>query len=690
MKLSKELISRLFSEKALSDLNLKSPVVFSVFIVISIFISEWFIMLLIPQAREVSDFVKRTVGTTSLIILMLPVLYFFLFRPLKIQVTECCRAKQKLRQLNNELNVKVCELATSEEHFKTLVETIPDIVYRLDAEGRFTYLNNTIENLGFSPEELIGQHFSVIVSSEYVEKVSKANVLPKLTGVKTGDMEAPKLFDERRSGPRSTTGLEVRIMRKCADNDETKNADRMIAEINSSGVYDVDCATMKKEHAGTIGIIKPLASDTIGTVGVIRDITIRKKAEEALIEAVRQFKMISDGIPSLIWMSDIDGGCTYVNKQWQEFTGKYIDDDLGECLKESLHTDDLEKTREVYAYAFKNSKPFEVEFRLRRYDGVYVCFLNKGVPFTLPDEKFSGYIGLCTDISGRKAAEEELKEKTIQLENLNQNLNARVIEEVDRGRRNEQLLIQQSKMASMGEMLAAIAHQWRQPLNALGLLVQDIEDAFEYGELDSLSMSDSVSKCMEQITFMSRTIDDFRNFFRPSKEEIPFNVVTAIKELLSFLTVQSVKLVLKIRVFYRQCDTEVTVTDMSEDSLAGILVLGYPNEFKHVVMNIVNNSKDAIVNRLKKTPELKGDIRISVSEVKGKVLIEIKDNGGGISEEASHRLFEPYFSTKEAEEGTGIGLYMSKVIIENNMHGRLYAENEGEGAKFTIELNVYT
>ncbi|QWR78380.1 PAS domain-containing sensor histidine kinase [Candidatus Magnetomonas plexicatena] len=689
MKHSKWSISGLFSEKALRHLSLNSPVMFSIFIVVSIFISEWLIMLFIPQLRDLSDFAKSAVDSTTLVILVLPGLYFFLLRPLKVQIMECCKAKQRLRDLNAELNVKVCELATSEEHFKTLVDTIPDIVYRLDAEGRFTYLNSTVEKLGFTIDELIGQHFSVIVSSEYVDNISRTNVLPKLTGVKTGDKEAPKLFDERRAGSRGTSGLEVYILKKSDGESDIANADRMIAEVNSSGVYDVDCSTMRRELAGTIGIIKPLLPQSIGTVGVIRDITIRKKTEDALLEAVKHFKMISDGIPSLVWMSDMEGGCTYVNKQWQEFTGIPIDDNLGECLKEPLHPDDFERTREVYADAFKHSKPFELEFRLRRHDGEYIWFLNRGVPFTLPDEDFSGYIGLCTDISGRKEAENKLNWKTKELEDLNQNLNTRVTEEIDRGRKKEQLLIQQSKMAAMGEMLAAIAHQWRQPLNALGLMVQEMEEAHRFGELDSPNMSDSVNKCMEQITFMSRTIDDFRNFFKPSKEKVPFDIVTAIKDLLTFLTVQSVKFVIKIQFFRKLKDTIVNITDMPSGTHDEIVVLGYPNEFKHVVMNIISNSKDAIVVRLKETPKLKGDIRIVVSEVNGKALIEIKDNGGGIGEDAIERLFEPYFTTKDANEGTGIGLYMSKVIIENNMNGRLSAENEGEGAKFTIALNVH-
>ncbi|MEO5355706.1 MAG: PAS domain S-box protein [Nitrospirae bacterium YQR-1] len=691
MKISKDsILMKVFSERALRHLNLDSPAVFSAFIVLTIFVSEWFIMTLIPQLSDLSNFTRSTIDATSLVIFVLPGLYFFLFRPLKIQIMECCKAKQRLRDLNAELNLKVCELAASEERFKTLVETIPDIVYRLDSEGRFTYLNSTIGKLGFSPEELIGQHFSKIISTDYVEEVSRACVLPKLAGVKTGDSTAPKLFDERRTGSRGTTGLEVYILKK-TDDAESERGKCMIAEVNSSGVYDIDCSTMKRELSGTIGVIKPFPVEASGTVGIIRDITERKKAEEELLEAVKHFKMISDSIPSLIWMSSLEGGCSYVNKQWQEFTGKLLSDNAGDCLNDIVHPDDMIKTRNIYADSFIELKSFELEFRLKRYDGVYIWFLNRAVPFNLPEGNFSGYIGLCTDISSRKEAENALKGKTEELEDLNKNLKTLVAEEIDRGRKKEQLLIQQSKMAAMGEMLAAIAHQWRQPLNSLGLLIQDMEDAYEHGELDSPSMSDSVRKSMEQISYMSRTIDDFRNFFKPSKDRIPFGVVAAIKELLSILTVQFVKLVIEIRFFYKHGDTEreIKKTDISVAGSEEIIALGYPNEFKHVVMNIVNNSRDAIVSRAVISPGLKGDIRILVSKVKGRVLIEIKDNGGGIPKEALGKLFEPYFTTKEAEQGTGIGLYMSKVIIENNMNGALYAQNEGDGAKFTIELNVY-
>jgi PAS domain S-box-containing protein len=691
LELTKKSVFKFFDEKTLRHLSLDSPFILAAYILLTIFISEWFIMSLIPQLRNLSDFAKTTIDATSLVVFVLPSLYFFLFRPLKIQITECCKAKEKLRDLNAELNVKVCELAASEERFKVLVETIPDIVYRLDSEGRFTYLNSTVSKLGFTPEELIGQHFSKIISADYIEDVSRECVLPKLTGVKTGDTTAPKLFDERRTGTRGTAGLEVYILKKSTDDADVQHSNCMIAEVNSSGIYDVDCATMKRELSGTVGVIKPLLVESSGTVGVIRDITERKKAEEELLKAVKHFKVISDSIPSLIWMSGVEGDCSYINKQWQEFTGESVNDSASECLKDTVHPEDMVKTESAYANAFKEVKPFELEFRLKRHDGVYVWFLNRAVPFNLPEGNFSGFIGLCTDISSRKEAEDELKGKTEELENLNRNLNTLVAEETERGRKKEQLLIQQSKMAAMGEMLAAIAHQWRQPLNNLALLIQNMEDAYEHGELDGPQMTDSVKNSMDQISYMSGTIDDFRNFFKPSKEKIPFGIVAAIKELLSILAVQFVKLVIEIKFFYKHGDTEIEIKKADTDVLAvdEIMTLGYPNEFKHVVMNIVNNSRDAIVGRLEVNPGLKGEILVLVLVVNGKILIEVKDNGGGIPKEALDKLFEPYFTTKGAEQGTGIGLYMSKVIIENNMNGALYAKNEGDGAKFTIELDVY-
>ncbi|QAR32402.1 hypothetical protein EP073_02995 [Geovibrio thiophilus] len=278
----------------------------------------------------------------------------------------------------------------------------------------------------------------------------------------------------------------------------------------------------------------------------------------------------------------------------------------------------------------------------------------------------------------------QLTEKTVLLEELSKNLEKRVHEETKKLRTQEQLLVQQSKMAAMGEMIGSIAHQWRQPLNALALLIQDIEEAHFCGEITDKYITASVSDAMKQINHMSVTIDDFRNFFRPSKEKTKISVPAAVIEVIALMASQISNNSISVD-FSCSAKGSEDGTDC-KTAYPEIYINGYSNEFKHVIMNILNNAKDEII-KTKEKENKNGLITISVTAENGLVRISVKDTGGGIAPEFIDRIFEPYFTTKNPDKGTGIGLYMAKVIIENNMGGRLCALNREEGgAEFIIEL----
>ncbi len=239
--------------------------------------------------------------------------------------------------------------------------------------------------------------------------------------------------------------------------------------------------------------------------------------------------------------------------------------------------------------------------------------------------------------------------------------------------RNEKLLIQQSKMAEMGEMMGAIAHQWRQPLNALGLIIQKVKFLYQRGKLGEDEILDIQNRAMKQINFMSKTIDDFRDFFKPNKEKEEFSIYDAIFDVINILSAQ-----LKVH------NISVALPEFKE-----IKVLGYKNEFKQVILNILNNSKDAILEKQKKEDiNFNGEIIINIIEMNKYLTINIEDNAGGIPLEIIDKIFNPYFTTKEQGEGTGIGLYMSKTIIENSMGGSLKVLNKNSGACFSINLKV--
>lgn len=233
-------------------------------------------------------------------------------------------------------------------------------------------------------------------------------------------------------------------------------------------------------------------------------------------------------------------------------------------------------------------------------------------------------------------------------------------------REKEQLLMQQSRQAAMGEMIGNIAHQWRQPLNTLGLTIQGLLLFYDLDEFNREVLEKGVSGSMELIQHMSRTIDDFRNYFRPDKEKSVFKVIEAVKNTLSLIE-DSFK--------SRHIDIEV----VTEGDPA---IHGYRNEFAQALLNILNNARDVLTERNIGNPMVK----ITMCTEGNRAVVTVTDNAGGIPEDIMGKIFDPYFTTKGPQSGTGVGLFMSKTIIEKNMDGRLTACNSANGAEFRIEV----
>ncbi len=232
----------------------------------------------------------------------------------------------------------------------------------------------------------------------------------------------------------------------------------------------------------------------------------------------------------------------------------------------------------------------------------------------------------------------------------NNQLETLVEEEVAKNEEKQKLLIQQNRLVAMGEMIGSIAHQWRQPLNNISLIIHFIKDNIKENTFDSF-----ISKAKEQIEYMSQTIDDFRDFHKPSKNTQPFDIKEAIKSAISILHAgHNIKINLNGTHLY---------------------IDGYKNEFQQAILNILSNAKDAI-------GEEDGVIDIEISDKK----ITVHNSGKGIDKKILEKIFEPYFTTKSDKKGTGIGLYMTKAIIEDSMGGEIYATNEKNGITFTILL----
>ncbi|MFK5881793.1 MAG: ATP-binding protein [Sulfurospirillum sp.] len=255
-----------------------------------------------------------------------------------------------------------------------------------------------------------------------------------------------------------------------------------------------------------------------------------------------------------------------------------------------------------------------------------------------------------------KNLENRVQEKTKELQELNRNLEIKIKQEVKKSREKDEIMFRQSRLAAMGEMIGNIAHQWRQPLNALGLIIQSFQTKRMLGvELDDKFIDNQVREGALLAENMSKTIDDFRNFFNPNKKRELFSIKSNIEKSAEIL-----------RVYFKKYSIDIDIICVED-----FKILGYPNEFSQVIVNLFSNSKDALIES---NPDIKL-IEVTICSDKMEGHIEVCDNGGGIKEDVIDRIFEPYFTTKHKSAGTGIGLYMSEQIIEKQMGGEMVAQN---------------
>jgi len=267
-----------------------------------------------------------------------------------------------------------------------------------------------------------------------------------------------------------------------------------------------------------------------------------------------------------------------------------------------------------------------------------------------------GYLGVAIDISDLKRVQERLRQ-------INENLTQEIERQVNELSQRDKMLQEQAKLAAMGEMISAIAHQWRQPLNALSINIQNLDDDFAEGLIDEPFIQKFIERQNKTIEFMSKTIDDFRSFFKSDKNIERFSMLEVCA---------NVKRLLFAQMKNHSIDIIITGEDFE--------IEGLKNEMQQVILNVVSNSKDAILER--KIP--KGVIEITLEHAAKKVYV--KDNDGGVDEAIIGRIFEPYFTTKEQGKGTGIGLHMSRIIVVEHMHGKICAYNIDAGLCVEIDF----
>jgi PAS domain S-box-containing protein len=382
------------------------------------------------------------------------------------------------------------------------------------------------------------------------------------------------------------------------------------------------------------------------------DITDRKRAEET----IRKISAAVEQSPVTIVITDTTGAIEYVNPKFTETTGYTFSEAIGQNPR-------ILKSGELRPEAYKElwntilaGEIWRGEFHNKKKNGELFWEHASISPIRDAQGTIISFVAVKEDITERKRIEEELH-------HLNETLELRVAEEVEKNLRHEHLLIQQSRMAAMGEMIGNIAHQWRQPLNSLGILLFNIKDEYHFNTLDATYLDQAVADGSRIVQKMSTTISDFANFFHPDKEIKIFSALEQVKEAIALV----------------ESSFNYSHISILIDAPLDLKLLGFPNEYSQVLLNLLTNAKEAI---LAHSQPHAGRVDIALAEQDGHGCVSVCDNGGGIHEEILSRIFDPYFSTKG--KGSGIGLYMSKMIIERNMNGSITARNIEEGVEFIV------
>lgn len=386
-----------------------------------------------------------------------------------------------------------------------------------------------------------------------------------------------------------------------------------------------------------------------------------KAAQTALDESELKFTAMAENITDIIWFANASlTKILYVNRAYERIYGKTVEslyDNIWSYL-ECVHPDDFEILR-LQKDGAKDPRA-NVKYRvINKINGKISWLLSQYYPHKDENGNTLFIAGIISDITPLVEAENE---KAM----------------------HQQVMAQQSKFASLGEMIGSISHQWRQPLNTLYLCMQMMEDSLEEEKPDKEAVEKYISDSMKLIEHMSETIDDFRDFFKTNKKQEPFDAPITVQHILRMIAPQ-----LKSHqiTFHLDCRCSLRSFSCVNNFDPGNppcrnLVNGVANEFKHAVLNLLQNAKEALVQ----SKVTHRDIFINMKSENDKFIISISDNAGGIPDNLIAKIFDAYITGKE--DGTGMGLYMAKTIIEEKMNGTITAENTDSGAMFTITLPV--
>lgn len=368
-----------------------------------------------------------------------------------------------------------------------------------------------------------------------------------------------------------------------------------------------------------------------------------------------------------LWDWDMKNNSVYFSPRWKEMIG-YEEDKIENKFEEWLervHPEDKEKTLEILNKALESSDGYyESVHRMQHKNGHWVWILDRGKANFDKDGQLERMVGFHTDISMQKEFEEQLEK--------------RVFEETEKNKKKDEILQQQNRLAQLGEMISMIAHQWRQPLSAIASTAITMQLKMRLNRFD-LDTKEGIKECFDYfesnlkdiesvVAFLTSTIDDFRNFYRPDKEIIEEQINIPLKKALTLIDAQ-----------LKDNDVKL-IQDIEND----VKVKIYENEIVQVFLNILKNSLDNFIEKNIQDPT----IGIQIVQNEQTLSILLWDNGGGIDLKIIDKIFDPYFSTKDEKNGTGLGLYMSKMIIEQHHNGTMNVYNNNDGVVFQINLKL--
>lgn len=386
-----------------------------------------------------------------------------------------------------------------------------------------------------------------------------------------------------------------------------------------------------------------------------------------LKESEAKFRTLFDIAPVFLNSFDKNGKIILWNKECEKAFGWTFDEIKNKKDSLSLFYDDPKVCEDVMK-SFENISDSFEEWHPKTKNGE--TLIVKWANIKLPNGEI---INIGLDITQQRNYEISIREKALelkvaksQLENLNSSLEKRIEDEIKKNTKQQHMIMQQNKLAQMGEMIENIAHQWRQPLAQINSSIILIDAILEKHNFKDTLVENKLTEIESLTSYMSKTISDFKNFFNPNKKKTIFNVEEAI---------QKANDVLKGLINSHHIQIE---TNIEKD----LRINSYLGELQQVILIIINNSIDAFIHMNIHFPK----ILINAYTDNESLVIHIEDNALGINSDLLDKIFEPYFTTKHKAQGTGLGLYIAKMIVENSLLGLLSVENKRNGACFTIKI----